>query len=184
VLIEMKIGSISIDPIFGVPIIYLQDATHKQADVNLVIYIGLFEAKAISTALNDGKPTRPYPYDIMVEMLKLSDLKITRVIISDLRERTFYGIVEVTDGKGNVKQIDSRVSDAIALAVRVGVKIFTTDLVIKKAKRGHEEAEKEAKKIQEDERLQPPPSPPENLKKEDKLKSWLENLKPEDFKNA
>lgn len=178
-LIEMKIADISMDPFLGVPIVYLQEAIHKTH--NLSVWIGVFEAKAIAVALNGSKSNRPFPYDVLMNILKLSDLKITRVIISDLIDNTFYGVVEVVNDKGEVTQIDSRVSDALAIGVRAGVRIFTTDLVLKKVhaqRKGIKE-----KGSTKDLRQDPPPSPPEKMEK-DKLEDWLKNLKPEDFKNA
>jgi bifunctional DNase/RNase len=167
-LIEMKVADIAIDQIFNTPIIILKDLSNKRS---LPIWVGTFEAQAILFALNGNGIPRPLPYDIMKELLTKFELKLKRIIVSDLRNNTFYAIIELVKN-GQVIQIDSRPSDAIALALRVGAPIMVSDMVIKKAKtidisKGQSETKQKGN--------QKPDQEEKNLKK------WLENLKPEDF---
>lgn len=167
-LIEMRVAGITIDAFFNTPIIILKDLTNQHS---LPIWVGTFEAQAIAYGINGGGLPRPLPYDIMKEILTKFDLKLKRIIVSDLRDNTFYAIIELVKN-GQVIQLDSRPSDAIALAVRVGAPIMVADVVIKKAKtidisksKG-EAGHKDDKPFDGD---------------EENLREWLENLKPEDF---
>jgi bifunctional DNase/RNase len=165
-LIEMKVAGITIDAFFNTPIIILKDHSNKRS---LPIWVGAFEAQAIAYGLNGSGLPRPLPYDIMKELLNKFDLKLKRIIVSDLRDNTFYAIIELVKD-GQVIQIDSRPSDAIALAVRVGAPIMVSDMVIKKAKTiDISKAEKSSKDQQT------------SVHEQEDLREWLENLKPEDF---
>ena len=165
-LIEMKVAGLTIDPLLNNYIIILKDPENKRS---LPIWVGTFEAHAIAHGLNGSGLPRPLPYDIMKELLNKFGLKLKRIIVSDLRDNTFYAIIELVKD-GQVIQIDSRPSDAIALAVRVGAPIMVSDMVIKKARNidiSQNESKEKGHKLS-------------NLDQED-LREWLENLKPEDF---
>ncbi len=167
-LIEMKVDSITIDPYYQSPIIILRDRSNTYS---LPIWVGPFEANAIAIGINGNGVIRPLPYDIMKEMLCRLELKLEKVIVSDLRENTFYAIIELMKN-GEKIRIDSRPSDAIALAVRTGAPIMVHDMVIKKAKKIDISMEKDELRHKEE-------KPP--LMDKEKLKDWLEKLKPEDF---
>lgn len=167
-LIEMKVDCITIDAFFNTPIIILKDLSNKHS---LPIWVGPFEAQAIAYGINGNGLMRPLPYDVMRELLDRLELKLERVIVSDLIENTFYAIIELAKS-GHKIQIDSRPSDAIALAVRMGSPIMVSDMVIKKAKTIDISKDKGETKENSAE-----PSVPDK----EKLKDWLDKLKPEDF---
>lgn len=160
-LIEMKVTGLTIDPFTSMPIIILKDLEEKAA---LPIWIGLIEASAIATELEKIKLSRPMTHDLLKSMLEALDVKVKEVIVSDLHDNTFYAhIILLKDGKEI--DLDSRPSDAIAIALRTGAKIFVDKNVIAKsrkidlAKEGLEDA---------------------NVNKQ-KWAEILENLSPEDF---
>ena len=167
-LIEMKVADIAVDQIFNTPIIILKDLSNKRS---LPIWVGTFEAQAILYALNGNGMPRPLPYDIMKELLSKFELKLKRIIVSDLRNNTFYAIIELVKN-GQVIQIDSRPSDAIALALRVGAPIMVSDMVIKKAKTIDISKNKTEGKREDHQK---------SVQDQKNLKEWLANLKPEDF---
>lgn len=168
-LVEVKIVSMIQDQVSNIPIVILSDGNR-----NLPIWIGTFEAQGIISALQGKTDPRPITYDLMKKIIDCSNLRVVRVIVSDLRDGTFYAILECVDGEDNKIQIDARPSDCLALAVRVDVPIFVSDLVFKKANiraiKGRPEEVEESKEKK-------------TLTKKDKLEIWLKNLKPEDFKH-
>lgn len=167
-LIEMKVDRITIDPLFNTPIVILRDISNKHS---LPIWVGTFEAQAIIFGINKKGLPRPLPYDIMKELMEKVELTLEKVIVSDLQDNTFYAVIELNRG-GNKIQIDSRPSDAIALAVRMGCPIMVSDKVIKKAKTIDISKENTENKQMEVEK---------SIQDKEELKDWLEKLKPEDF---
>jgi uncharacterized protein len=107
----------------------------KQMDGSayLPIVIGRFEAAAISMAQADRQPARPISYDLAHSILKCIGVGLVRVEITGLHEGTYYAGVHVRDTDGTVQVIDSRPSDAIALALRMQAPIFASPLVLKEA---------------------------------------------------
>jgi len=167
-LIEMKVDSITIDPFYQSPIIILKDISNNYS---LPIWVGTFEAHAIAVGINGNGILRPLPYDIMKELLQRLNLKLEKIIVNDLKDNTFYAIIELNKN-GEKITIDSRPSDAIALAVRAGAPIMVHDMVIKKAKKIElDQCSNELKQ-----KGQKPP-----VMDKEKLKDWLKKLKPEDF---
>jgi hypothetical protein len=157
-LMEVKVMGIVVDPKHSNPVVVLVDLSGQKA---LPIWIGVFEAEAISRGLEDVVTLRPMTHDLMKQILDTFQVSVTRVVINDLKENTFYANLYLNiEGKELV--VDSRPSDAIALAVRVKAPIFITDSVI--------EATKQLGLLAS------------NLSEEqDELKSIIENMKPEDF---
>lgn len=96
----------------------------------LPIIIGAFEAQAIAIALEKMQPNRPMTHDLFKTTLDLSGTKITEVIISDLIAGTFHAALIGVKSDGNPIQVDARSSDAIAMAVRFGCPIYTTEEVM------------------------------------------------------
>lgn len=167
-LIEMRVDHITLDPLFNSPIIILKDKSNIHS---LPIWVGAFEAHAIIIGIKKNCLLRPLPYDIMKDMLKRLKLKHEKVIVNDLKDNTFYALIElIKDGQSI--HIDSRPSDAIALAVRTGAPIMVSDEVIKKAKRIEMPQETDSVDIKG---AKPP------IMDKEKLKDWLSKLKPEDF---
>ena len=107
----------------------------KQLDGSayLPIVIGRFEAAAISMAQTDRRPARPISYDLAQTVLKSVGAAVVRVQITSLRDGTYYAEVHVRDADGTILVVDSRPSDAIALALRMDAPIFAAASVLKEA---------------------------------------------------
>jgi bifunctional DNase/RNase len=139
------------------PIIILRDEEEKRS---LPIWVGIFEANAIALELEKIATPRPMTHDLIKNVLEAVDAKIEKIVVNDLRENTFFALIHLRMGEEEIT-VDSRPSDAIALALRAGAPIFVDDDVVRRAK-SVEVAPKETDD-------------------QEKLKEWLENLKPEDF---
>jgi bifunctional DNase/RNase len=160
-LIEMKVSGLTIDPITNTPIVILKDLEEKKA---IPIWIGLFEASAIATEMEKISFSRPMTHDLMSDILKILDVKITSVEICDLRNNTFFASIHlIRNGQRFV--VDARPSDGIALALRANAQIFVDDKVLEKSRTIDFGA-----KAADLDKL-----------KEDKLMEFLENLSPEEF---
>ena len=160
-LIEMKVAGITIDPITNTPIVILKDLEEKKA---IPIWIGLFEASAIATQLEKVSFSRPMTHDLLAELLKALHAEVVRVEINELKNNTFFADLHLLRN-GEVMVIDSRPSDAIAIALRTDAPIFVEEKVIESSRNVDF-----ASKSSDLEKL-----------KEDKLVEFLENLSPEDF---
>ena len=160
-LLEMKVSGLTIDPITNTPIVILKDLQESKA---IPIWIGLFEASAIATEMEKISFARPMTHDLLNEVLKALDVRVTRVEINDLRNNTFFANIYMVK-EGRDYTIDSRPSDALALALRAHAPIFVEEKVIDKSR--HVD-------------FGPRGSDLEQLQQE-KLKEFLENMSPEDF---
>ncbi len=125
-MIEMKVSGLTIDPFTDMPIIILKDLTGKRA---IPIWIGLIEASAIATELEKVRLARPMTHDLMCDAIGKLGGRVVRVEVNELRNNTFYARVCVDTGEGIV-ELDSRPSDAIALALRSGSQILVSPEVI------------------------------------------------------
>jgi bifunctional DNase/RNase len=96
---------------------------------HLPIWIGAYEADAIATELQGVTPSRPLPYDLMRDMLNQIGARVDRILISDLNEQVFFARI-VLDHNGQMIEIDSRPSDAIAVAVRTGTRILVEESIM------------------------------------------------------
>ncbi len=128
--IEMTIKGLMVDPITNMPIIILRD---KDGQRVLPIWVGVFEANAIALQMENVTTPRPMTHDLLKNVI--SDLKadIQKIVVSDLRENTFYALIYLVVN-GEPVAIDARPSDAIALALRAQAPIFVEDRVIDNAK--------------------------------------------------
>lgn len=160
-LIEMKVSGLTIDPLTNTPIVILKDMEGKKA---VPIWIGLFEASAIATELEKISFSRPMTHDLLSNILKAIDVKVTKIEISDLKNNTFFANIYIWRSERNIV-IDSRPSDAIALALRVNAPIFVDEKVVEKSR----SVDLAGKKVDLDKL------------KEKNLKEFLENLSPDDF---
>ncbi len=158
--VEMKVRGLALDPVSNMPIIILRDEEEKRS---LPIWVGIFEANAIALELEKIATPRPMTHDLIKNVLEAVDAKVEKIVVNDLRENTFFALIHLRMGEEEVT-VDSRPSDAIALALRAGAPIFVDDDVVRRAKTV--EAVETAPKEADD---------------QEKLKEWLENLKPEDF---
>ncbi len=111
----------------------------------LPIVIGEYEAQSIALALENLKPPRPITHDLTANMIEILGISMDRVVITDLKDNTYYAIIKLTFA-GQEYEIDSRPSDAIALAIRLGTPIFVEDLVMEEASYIPEEDEQDAHK--------------------------------------
>ena len=126
---EMEVVAVQLEPNSNHPLVWLKD---KDQQVVLPIAIGNFEAVAIFMELHDEPPPRPIAYDLLRTILNGFDVHLEQVLVSALRDETFYAeITLVRDGETIC--IDSRPSDALALALRVDAPIFVADQVIEEA---------------------------------------------------
>jgi uncharacterized protein len=126
---EMLIYGVSFDLVGKQPIVLL-----KTADGNkfLPIWIGHPEAAAILMKLQSQAPPRPMTHDLLSDMLDQLGVQVVRITVTELRENTFYAQITMTQD-GNELEIDSRPSDAIALAIRAEAPIFAADRVIEES---------------------------------------------------
>ena len=130
-LISLRVDKIGLDPEHGQAIVLLKD---DDGNRYLPISVGPFEANAIAMAIEDVKPPRPLTHDLLRTVLDNLEVKVTRILIDDLKETgdgtgTFYAQITLETG-GRQIEIDSRPSDAIALAVRTGAPIFALEKVL------------------------------------------------------
>ena len=159
---RMSIYGINLDLFSSSPIVIL-----KVEDENryLPIWIGQPEARSILMKLQNQEFSRPLTHDLAVNLVTELGGSMEKVTVTELRDSTFFATISVVID-GRVIEIDSRPSDAIALAVRAGAEIFASDEVIEEAAVVFEEAMEETP---EDEVV-------------DKFKDWMNQVSPEDFK--
>lgn len=135
----MKVHGVNLDVVTNQPVIILRD---PKAHRFLPIWIGQFEATAILMEIQGIKPSRPLTHDLLKTVIDNFEAKVTRIVINDLKEGTFYAQVHVERNSSHF-EIDARPSDAIALAVRVKVPIFAAQGVLDKASIVSESGEEE-----------------------------------------
>ena len=153
---EFKIFSLMLIPMPTQYVIYLEEVGGTRL---IPIWIGVNEGNAIVYKLQNEKMPRPMTHDLMANMVQTLDMRIEKVTVSDLKENTYYAVINMHDGK-KAHAIDSRPSDAIALAVRLDSPIYISQAVLDKCPVIH-------KPISDDEVEQ--------------FKTELQSLKPEDF---
>jgi len=155
-LIEMAIKGLMVDPLTNLPIIILRDETNERV---LPIWVGPVEANAIALQVENVSTPRPMTHDLLRHVLTEMGGTLTRVIIHDLQESTFYAYLEIQRGEERLL-IDARPSDALALSLRAKVPIFVNVSVFEHA-RGADVA-------------------PQQVDQE-RLQRWLESLDPDDL---
>ena len=162
---EMQIYGISFDLVGKQPIVLL-----KTADGNrfLPIWIGHPEAAAILMKLQNASTPRPMTHDLVADILTQLDVEVTRITVTELRENTFFARITVQQN-GSEFEVDSRPSDAIALAVRTDAPIFAADQVIQESAIEFEGEDVNEEEIEE---------------KVSEFKQFLENVTPDEFAQA
>ena len=153
-LIEMKVKFLTFDSTSNGFVVLLMDLSNK---TGLPIWIGPFEANAIATKLKKMTSQRPMTHDLINNLLTTLESQVVKIVVNDLKDNTYYGLIYL-NRRGEEIIVDSRPSDAIAIALTTGAPIIVSEQVIEKAKTIDLE------------------------KDDDQLKEWLENLNPEDFK--
>jgi bifunctional DNase/RNase len=126
--IEVKIRALMMDPNSGTPIIILKDV---QSETMLPIWVGAYEANAIALEIEKIAPPRPMTHDLLRNLIVEMGIQIERVVVTSLRDNTFFAVIEMQTSDGNRMVLDSRPSDAIALALRADCPIFVDTEVIK-----------------------------------------------------
>lgn len=155
-LIEMSIKGLMVDPVTNMPIVLLRDADNQRV---LPIWVGPVEANAIALQMENVSPPRPMTHDLMRDLLRELGATLRRVVISDLRESTFFAYLEL-DRSGQTLFVDARPSDALALSLRLRAPVFVAPHVLDSAKSvdvNTEQADQE------------------------RLQKWLESLDPDDL---
>jgi bifunctional DNase/RNase len=160
--LEMKVRGLALDPLSNMPIIILKDEEDKRS---LPIWVGIFEANAIALELEKIATPRPMTHDLIKSILETVEARVVKVVVTDLKENTFYAVLHLQLGETEYT-VDSRPSDAIALALRVAAPIYVDEEVVRKAKT-LEVATKDAEPVKADD--------------PDRIKEWLGSIKPEDF---
>jgi len=152
----MKIKGLMIDPVSNMPIIVLKD---PDGDSVLPIWVGIFEANAIAMQMEKVVSPRPMTHDLLRNVIEALKAKVDRVVITDLKDNTFFANIHVVRGAENLA-IDARPSDAMALALRVDVPILVEETVLKRSSVSSEDKE-----------------PDET----ERLRRWLETVDPEEL---
>ena len=155
-LIEMSIKGLMVDPMAGTPIVILKD---KQGERVLPIWVGVPEANAIALQIENVSTPRPMTHDLLRNIITDLEGNVDRVVVSDLKDNTFYAIIHLTV-RGEPVVVDARPSDAIALALRTRSPILVEESVIDNAKTVDFTAE-----------------PGDNAR----LQKWLESLDPDEL---
>ncbi len=154
--VEMKIRGLMMDPVTNMPIVVLKDTNGHAV---LPIWVGIYEANAIALEIEKVQTPRPMTHDLLRNVLLGLNVRVHKVVVNDLREDTFYALIWV-ERDGQVMSIDSRPSDALALALRVDCPIFVEEEVLKNSKVSSAVSEKSSS---------------------EELRKWLENLNDEDL---
>jgi bifunctional DNase/RNase len=128
--VEMKIRGLMMDPVTNMPIVVLKDISSETV---LPIWVGVYEANAIALEIEKVSTPRPMTHDLLKNLLVGLDTGVHKVVVTELREDTFYAVIWL-ERDGQVISVDSRPSDALALALRVDCPIFVDDEVLKNSK--------------------------------------------------
>ena len=154
--IEMKIRGLMMDPITNMPIVILKEACGSGI---LPIWVGVYEANAIALEIEKVVTPRPMTHDLLKNMLVGLDACVRKVVVTNIKDDTFYAIIWL-ERHGTLLSIDSRPSDALALALRIDCPIFVEDEVLKNSKISSAISERTTN---------------------EQLRSWLEGLSDDDL---
>ncbi len=155
-MIKMEIKGLLMDPVSNMPVVILRDTENG---LFLPIWVGIFEANAIALEMEKVTTPRPMTHDLLKNVLAELDTRVERVVINDLRENTFFARIHLTRNDSSLS-VDSRPSDAIALALRSRADIFVEEEVLEKSRNLRAEGSD-----------QDP----------DRLRKWLEEATPEEL---
>lgn len=154
--VEMKIRGLMMDPMTNMPIVILKDVNGNTV---LPIWVGIYEANAIALEIEKVFTPRPMTHDLIKSLLLGLATGVRKVVVNELKEDTFYALIWL-EREGELISVDSRPSDALALALRLDCPIFVDDTVLKSSKL----AASVSDKVNNEE-----------------LRRWLENLNDEDL---
>ena len=128
--VEMKIRGLMMDPVTNMPIVVLKDALGEAV---LPIWVGLYEANAIALEFEKVSTPRPMTHDLIRNVLSGLNATVQKVVVTELRDDTFFAVIWM-EREGQIIGVDSRPSDALALALRMDCPIFVEDEVLKSSK--------------------------------------------------
>ena len=154
--VEMKIRGLMMDPVTNMPIVVLKDT---QGTAILPIWVGIYEANAIALEIEKVQTPRPMTHDLLKNLLLGLEVRVQKVVVSELKDDTFYALIWM-EKEGRLLSMDSRPSDALALALRLDCPIFVDDEVLKNSKVATAVSEKTTN---------------------EELRKWLEGLNDEDL---
>ena len=154
--VEMKIRGLMMDPMTNMPIVVLKDLSGEAV---LPIWVGIYEANAIALEIEKVTTPRPMTHDLIKILLMGLDTSIKKVVVSELKDDTFYALIWL-ERNGELISVDSRPSDALALALRHDCPIYVEDRVLQTSKNSTTVSEKV---------------------NNEELRKWLENLNDEDM---
>jgi uncharacterized protein len=154
--VEMKIRGLMMDPVTNMPIVVLKDT---DGDTILPIWVGAYEANAIALEIEKVSTQRPMTHDLIKTLLLGLNASVSKVVVTELKEDVFYAVIWL-DKEGETISIDSRPSDALAIALRLDCPIYVEDSVLHNSKMASAISEKV---------------------NSEELKRWLENLNDEDL---
>lgn len=156
---EMKVDGLVFDPLTNTPIIILKELNGEKS---LPIWVGYPEATAIALQIESVSTPRPMTHDLIKNILTSVNHQVDYILVNDLKDNTFYAVISINTG-GGVVEVDSRPSDAIAVALRLKAPIFVSNKVLESAK----DIELNIKR--------------DPAEEEDQFKRWLNDVKPSDF---
>lgn len=154
--VEMKIRGLMMDPVTNMPIVILKDANGGQI---LPIWVGIYEANAIALEIEKVSTPRPMTHDLIKNVLTGLEAGVRKVVVNELRDDTFFAVIWV-EKNGEMISIDSRPSDALALALRLDCPIYVDEQVLRTSKSTATVSDKVSN---------------------EELRRWLEGLNDEDF---
>src|SRR5207244_7582355 len=128
--VEMKSRGLMMDPVSNMPIVVLKDVNSETV---LPIWVGVYEANAIALEIEKVTTPRPMTHDLIKNVLVGLDTRVHKIVVSELKEDTFYAVIWL-ERDGHIISIDSRPSDALAIALRLDCPIFVDDEVLKSSK--------------------------------------------------
>jgi bifunctional DNase/RNase len=136
--VEMKIRGLMMDPVTNMPIVVLKGLN---GNTILPIWVGIYEANAIALEIEKVSTPRPMTHDLIKTLLLGLGTGIRKVVVSELKDDTFYAVIWL-DKDGELISVDSRPSDALALALRLDCPIYVDESVLKSSKRSNAAADK------------------------------------------
>jgi len=154
--IEMKIRGLMMDPVTNMPIVILKDVN---GNAILPIWVGVYEANAIALEIEKVSTPRPMTHDLIKSLLMGLNTGVKKVVVNELKDDTFYALIWL-ERDGEAISVDSRPSDALAVALRLDCPIYVEDSVLKSSKMSSSVSEKV---------------------NNEELRRWLENLNDEDL---
>jgi uncharacterized protein len=154
-VIKMEIKGLLMDPVSNMPVVILRDTEKGHF---LPIWVGIFEANAIALEMEKVTTPRPMTHDLLKNLLGELDARVERIVINDLRENTFFARIHLIRGDAMLS-VDSRPSDAIALALRSQADIFVEEEVLEKSRTLRSDSDQDP----------------------DRLKKWLEEASPDEL---